>query len=129
MRPVVSLRRRPRDSKPTSPLQTVRAAAHGGQDLRLLVDEGDADSAADYARYIEQEVGFPVEGTLDDLLRFCGLDQVTGQQLETRSSRDLMASYPDRLLASRSSPPRSATCPGSAVLPPRRISGGENWCG
>ena len=87
--------------KPTSPLQTVRAAAHGGQDLRLLVDEGDADSAADYARYIEQEVGFPVEGTLDDLLRFCGFDKMTGQELETRASRDLIASYPDRLLASR----------------------------
>ena len=87
--------------KPTSPLQTVRAAAHGGQDLRLLVDEGDAESAADYARYIEQELGFPVEGTLDDLLRFCGFDKVTGQELETRASHDLMASYPDRLLASR----------------------------
>ena len=48
--------------KPTSSLQTVRAAAHGGQDLRLLVDEGDAGSAADYARYIDQELGFPVDG-------------------------------------------------------------------
>jgi len=87
--------------KPTSALQTVRAAAHGGQDLRLLVDEGNADSAADYARYIEQEVGFPADGTFDDLLRFCGFDAVTGRELETRPSRELMSNHPGRLLASR----------------------------
>ena len=98
--------------KPTSPLQTVRAAARGGQDLRLLVDEGDADSAADYARYIEQEISFPVDGTLDDLLRFCGFDTVTGRELETRPSRDLMAGYPDRLLASRFFAPKISDVSG-----------------
>jgi len=87
--------------KPTSPLQTVRAAAQGGQDLRLLVDEGDPDSAADYARYIEQELGFPVTGTLDDLLRFCGLAAPGARELETRPSRELMAAHPERLLVSR----------------------------
>jgi hypothetical protein len=90
----------------------VRAAVHGGQDLRLLVDEGNADSAADYARYIEQELGFPVAGTLDDLLRFCGFETLTARQLETRSSRDLMAAHPDRLLASRFFAPRISDVSG-----------------
>ena len=98
--------------RPASPLQTVRAAAHGGQDLGLLVDQGDADSAADYARYIEQELGFPVDGTLDDLLRFCGFDTLSGRELETRPSRDLMASYPDRLLASRFFAPKISDVSG-----------------
>jgi hypothetical protein len=87
--------------KPTSVLQTARVAAHGGQDLRLLVDEGDAESAADYARYIEQELGFPVDGALDDLLRFCGFEGLTARDLETRPPRQLMASFTGRLLASR----------------------------
>ena len=82
------------------------------EQLRLLVDEGDADSAADYARYIEQEIGFPVQGTLDDLLRFSGFDTVTALELETRSSRDLMASYPDRLLASRFFAPKISDVSG-----------------
>ena len=98
--------------KPTSILQTVRAAAHGGEDLRLLVDEGNAESAADYALYIEQELGFPVDGALDDLLRFCGFDGLTARELETRSSRELMASYPDRLLASRFFAPKISDVSG-----------------
>jgi hypothetical protein len=98
--------------KPTAILQTVRAAAHGGEDLRLLVDEGTAESAADYALYIEQELGFPVAGALDDLLRFCGFEGLTARELETRPPRELMASYPDRLLASRFFAPRISDVSG-----------------
>lgn len=98
--------------KPTSSLRTVRAAAHGGQDLRLLVDEGNAESAADYALYIEQELGFPVDGALDDLLRFCGFEGLTARELETRPSRELMASYPDRLLATRFFAPKISDVSG-----------------
>jgi hypothetical protein len=98
--------------KPTSILQTARAAAHDGEDLRLLVDEGDAQSAADYALYIEQELGFPVDGALDDLLRYCGFGGLTARELEIRPSRELMASYPDRLLASRFFAPRISDVSG-----------------
>ena len=98
--------------KPTSILQTVRAAAHAGEDLRLLVDEGNAESAADYALYLEQELGFPVAGALDDLLRFCGFEGLTARELETRPSRELMARYPDRLLASRFFAPRISDVSG-----------------
>ena len=90
----------------------MRAAAHGGQDLRLLVDEGNAESAADYALYIEQELGFPVDGALDDLLRFCGFEGLTARELETRPSRELMTSYPDRLLASRFFAPKISDVSG-----------------
>lgn len=86
---------------PTRRLHTARAAAHEGHDLRMFVDHGSAGEARAYARYIEATIGFPADGSLDDLLKFCGYPALTSRELERLTPSELMQKIPTGLLAAR----------------------------
>jgi hypothetical protein len=86
---------------PTRQTRTVRAAAHDGQDIRMFIDTGSPAEAADYARHIEDVLGFPPSGTLDQLLAFSGYPELTGRDLEILEPDQLHARLPGRLLATR----------------------------
>lgn len=86
---------------PTRPMQTARVVARSAHDLRMFADQGDEDEAAEYARHIEEVVGFRASGTLDELLAFCGYAGLTAREVETLEPRELASRAAGRVLAVR----------------------------
>ena len=58
-------------------------------------------AARDYALHVQERTGFPADGTIQDLLAFCGYAHLKARNLETSTPATLMASIPGRFSATR----------------------------
>jgi hypothetical protein len=79
--------------KPTQRLFTARAKDTTGQDLSMLIEEGDPTGAELYNKEIEQQLGIKTSDTLDDVLTFCGYSGVTARDIETTAPADFAARF------------------------------------
>lgn len=80
---------RPVKAKLTQRLFTVHASDPTGQEPRLLIDQGDPQTATEYYQQIERDLGIKTDGTLDELLVGYGYRGVSARDLELASVQDL----------------------------------------
>lgn len=69
--------------------------------FHILIKSGSPQEAAQYAQHIKDDLGIELNANLDDVLKFCGYDTLTGRDAEITTSDQLMARFPGDVVASR----------------------------